>query len=93
MVEQAVALCANGVIGLDDILPHGPGLAPSKRRSLATIVDEAERAAVVESLAAFDGNREKAAEALDISATTLWRKMNRLGIVYDARTGNRASAD
>ena len=29
--------------------------------------------------------RERAAEALDISATTLWRKMTRLSITYDSR--------
>src|SRR6185436_8177689 len=46
MVEQAVALCSGGVITLDDILPE----APAKRwrtsgRTLADIVDEAEREA------------------------------------------------
>ena len=38
-----------------------------------------------EALRAFDGSRERAAEALDISPTTLWRKMTRLGITYEDR--------
>jgi two-component system response regulator HydG len=86
MVEQAVALCSGGVITLDDILPR----APAKRwrtsgRTLADIVDEAEREAVEAALRECDGSRERAAEALDISPTTLWRKMTRLGITFDTR--------
>jgi two-component system response regulator HydG len=36
-------------------------------------------------LRSSDGNRERAAEALDISPTTLWRKMTRLGITFENR--------
>ena len=86
MVEQAVALCTSGVIRLDDILPQAPTRRPgSSRRTLAHIVDEAEREAVLEALRSHDGSRERAAEALDISPTTLWRKMTRLGITFDGR--------
>jgi two-component system response regulator HydG len=81
MVEQAVALCTSGVIGTDDILPEDPrkergGLG----RSLADIVDEAERQAIQAALRGNDGSRDRAAQQLDISPTTLWRKMTRLGI-------------
>jgi two-component system, NtrC family, response regulator HydG len=55
------------------------------RRTLAHIVDEAEREAVLEALRVHDGSREKVAEALDISPTTLWRKMTRLGVTFDGR--------
>ena len=84
MVEQAVALCMGGVITQDDILPQ----APAKRfratgRTLADIVDEAEREAVEAALRQHDGSRERAAESLDISPTTLWRKMTRLGITFE----------
>jgi two-component system response regulator HydG len=86
MVEQAVALCSGGVITTDDILPRSLDKgAPAKGRTLAAIVDEAERQAVEEALRAFDGSRERAAEALDISPTTLWRKMTRLGVTFDTR--------
>jgi two-component system, NtrC family, response regulator HydG len=87
MVEQAVALAGgSGVITLDDLVPesHVSAEEPSPR-TLAGIVDEAERRALLEALKAASGNRERAAEVLGISPTTLWRKMTRLGVVYDAR--------
>jgi two-component system, NtrC family, response regulator HydG len=86
MVEQAVALCTGDVVRVDDILPQQPTTrAGSQRRTLAHIVDEAERDAVLEALRAHDGSRERVAEALDISPTTLWRKMTRLGVTFDGR--------
>ena len=48
-------------------------------------VNEAFAVVAMAALRDCDGSREKAAEVLGISATTLWRKMTRLGIVYDAR--------
>jgi two-component system, NtrC family, response regulator HydG len=86
MVEQAVALASGGVITSDDILPQPARRSSNnKGRTLADIVDEAEREAVETALRAFDGSRERAAEALDISPTTLWRKMTRLGITFESR--------
>lgn len=86
MVEQAVALSSGGVITVDDVLPALPRQASGRTgRTLADIVDDAEREAVTQALRAFDGSRERAAEALDISPTTLWRKMTRLGITFDGR--------
>jgi two-component system response regulator HydG len=86
MVEQAVALCTGDVVRVDDILPQSPQPRQgSQRRTLAHIVDEAERDAVLEALRAHDGSRERVAEALDISPTTLWRKMTRLGVTFDGR--------
>lgn len=86
MVEQSVALCTGDVIRIDDILPQSPKTAAaSQGRTLADIVDDAEREAVESALRTCDGSRERAAEALDISPTTLWRKMTRLGITYEDR--------
>jgi two-component system, NtrC family, response regulator HydG len=86
LVEQAVALCTGEVIRVDDILPQAPTTrAGAQRRTLAHIVDDAEREAVLEALRAHDGSRERVAEALDISPTTLWRKMTRLGVSFDGR--------
>src|SRR5688500_13099409 len=86
LVEQSVALCTNGVIRVDDILPRSPKSGEAREgRTLADIVDDAERVAVESALRQNEGSRERAAEALDISPTTLWRKMNRLGITYDDR--------
>ena len=44
-----------------------------------------ERSAIAVALRDSDGSRERAAELLGISATTLWRKMTRLGIVFEHR--------
>jgi two-component system response regulator HydG len=49
---------------------------------LADIVDDAEREAIEAALTAHDRNRERAAEALGISPTTLWRKMTRLNVNF-----------
>jgi two-component system, NtrC family, response regulator HydG len=87
MVEQSVAFSGGGVITVDDILPEAPRRREhAAGRTLADIVDEAERDAVRAALTAHEGNRERAAETLDISPTTLWRKMTRLGITFDPRT-------
>jgi two-component system, NtrC family, response regulator HydG len=82
MVEQAVAFSGGGMIGADDILPQAPRKKSSAGRTLADIVDDAEREAIEAALSAHDRNRERAAEALDISPTTLWRKMTRLGVNF-----------
>ena len=83
MVEQAVALSGGQTISVDDVL----SVSVQPRRfgggtSLAEAVDIAERQAILAALREHDGSREKAAEMLAISITTLWRKMTRLGIVY-----------
>ena len=84
MVEQAVALSGGGIISVDDVLPTPtqtmrPGAGG---RTLADVVDGAERQAIEAALREMEGSRDRAAEALGISATTLWRKMTRLGITY-----------
>jgi two-component system, NtrC family, response regulator HydG len=84
MVEQGVALASqSGVIELEDIAPQGLPEVPFDRendRTLASSVDAAERLAIENALRECEGNRERAAELLGLSATTLWRKMKRLDI-------------
>jgi len=90
MIEQAVALIQTGMITADDLLPPvisnvAPGAGPGGR-ALAEVVDAAERSAIESALRDSDGSRERAADLLNISPTTLWRKMTRLGITFDARS-------
>jgi two-component system response regulator HydG len=91
MIEQAVALIQTGLITSDDLLPPPSSASPASPaasgRALAQVVDAAERAAIEGALRESEGSRERAAELLDISPTTLWRKMTRLGITFDARGG------
>jgi two-component system response regulator HydG len=88
LVEQAVALSAGDVISVEDVLPPEHMAPPTSHgpRTLAAVVEAAERQAIVEALRGGAGNRERAAEALDISPTTLWRKMTRLGITDEVLT-------
>jgi two-component system, NtrC family, response regulator HydG len=88
MIEQAVALVQNGVITRDDVLPakrQDDTSGARSGRTLADVVDDAERQAIGTALRDCDGSRERAADLLAISPTTLWRKMTRLGIVYENR--------
>jgi two-component system response regulator HydG len=89
MIEQAVALVQNGIITADDVLPPTSTSTPASEggggRALADVVDTAERAAIETALREAEGNRERAAELLAISPTTLWRKMTRLGITFETR--------
>jgi two-component system, NtrC family, response regulator HydG len=84
MVEQAVALSGGGIITVDDVLPEAmhPKRPAGGGRTLADVVDAAERQAIEAALRDCDGSRERAADVLGISATTLWRKMTRLTIIY-----------
>jgi two-component system response regulator HydG len=85
MLEQAIALVQNGVVTADDLLPTPSAVPSAGGKALADVVDGAERSAIEAALRESDGNREKAAELLSISPTTLWRKMTRLGITFDLK--------
>jgi two-component system response regulator HydG len=93
MIEQAVALVQDGVITVDDLLiPSAQtstvaGKEPASTHNLSAVVDAAEREAIIVALREADGNRERAAESLGISPTTLWRKMTRLAITFEAKGG------
>jgi two-component system response regulator HydG len=86
MVEQGVALAEAGVIRLEDVIPLETTTAKAQRprsKVMQDVVDEAEASAILSALAEVQGNRERAAEMLGLSATTLWRKMKRLHIEAD----------
>ncbi len=89
MIEQAVALVQTGVITVDDLITptSSQQTTQSGGRALADVVDSAERSAIESALRESEGSRERAAELLAISPTTLWRKMTRLGIVFDGKNG------
>jgi two-component system, NtrC family, response regulator HydG len=85
MIEQAVALSGGGFIEVDDVIPDPSKQPLTTGRALADVVDAAEREAIEAALRECDGNRERAADLLGISPTTLWRKMTRLAITFEAR--------
>ncbi|MFW2387504.1 MAG: sigma-54-dependent transcriptional regulator [Polyangiales bacterium] len=87
LIEQGVALAQDGQVHLSDILPNATGNGNGRashpgRQSLADIVQEVERDAIVRALRHAEGNKERAAELLGLSPTTLWRKMKRLQLEW-----------
>jgi len=85
LIEQGVALAQDGQIHLSDVLPNkngNGGAFDAGRKSLADIVQEVERDAIVRVLRQVEGNKERAAELLGLSPTTLWRKMKRLQLEW-----------
>jgi len=85
LIEQGVALAQDGLVHLSDIVLKSNGnnssLHPG-RQSLAEIVQDVERDAIVQALRRVGGNKERAAELLGLSPTTLWRKMKRLQLEW-----------
>lgn len=84
LIEQGVALAQDGQVHLSDIMPNsnGTGGPRLESQSLADIVKEVERNAITRALRQADGNKERAAELLGLSPTTLWRKMKRLQLEW-----------
>ncbi len=85
LIEQGVALAQDGQIHLSDIAPSSNGNGGAlhfERQSLADLVQEVERNAILRALRQVEGNKERAAEILGLSPTTLWRKMKRLQLEW-----------
>jgi two-component system response regulator HydG len=87
VIEQATALSAGPEIQAADIQVESRSPVPGRLavRTLAAAVEEAERIAIEEALARTGGDQARVARELGVSATTLWRKMKRLGL--EARGG------
>ena len=85
LIEQGVAFAADGEVRREDMeTPDTDGAASrsSDHRELQDVLDDAERQYIERTLREVDGNKERAAERLGLSSTTLWRKMKRLNVVW-----------
>ena len=79
-IERAVILANSASVRLRD-LPPEVTQKPRPRAGDDTLdLQEQERASIERALQRFGGNRRKAAAALNISTTTLWRKMKQYGV-------------
>jgi DNA-binding NtrC family response regulator len=79
-VERAVILARGATISVRELPPE---LAESRSRAQGgdTLdLKEQEQRLIRKALERFSGNRRKAAEALNISPVTLWRKMKEYGL-------------
>jgi len=85
VIERAVLLGKNQVIGLEDLPSHllaaGPVLVESSStRTLKEALEAPERQIILNVLESNQWNRHATADALGINRTTLYKKMKRLGL-------------
>jgi two-component system, NtrC family, response regulator HydG len=83
IIEQAAALCPVREIRPADVQTEsrrGAGGLDEPAVTLAAAVEDAERRAISAALTRNDGDLGRVARDLGVSATTLWRKMKRLGL-------------
>jgi len=82
MIEQAAALAPHATLSEADIrFDPAPEIAGSSApQTLADAVEAAERRAIEAALARCQGDLGRVARELEVSSTTLWRKMKALGL-------------
>ena len=82
MIERACVLARTPRLELGDLLVREGlgGVSRREARTLDEVVDEAIEHAVRGALARAGGHRQRAAKALGVERTTLYRHMQRLGI-------------
>jgi DNA-binding NtrC family response regulator len=79
-VERAVIMSENGTFPLDGI-GIASAAAPPAPDAVATLnLDELERRAIQQAISRYQGNLTRAAQALGLGRTTLYRKMARHGL-------------
>jgi DNA-binding NtrC family response regulator len=79
-VERAVILANNPNIRVRDLPPEVTQKSRARVGDDTLDLQEQERVLIERALERFGGNRRKAAEALNISTVTLWRRMKQFGI-------------
>jgi two-component system, NtrC family, response regulator HydG len=78
-VERAVIMSENGSFPIDDVVFSTPA-APQVAQATTLNLDELEKVAIQQAVDRFQGNLTRAAQALGLGRTTLYRKMARHGI-------------
>jgi transcriptional regulator with PAS, ATPase and Fis domain len=79
-VERAVILANGPTIRLRDLPPEVTQKSRARAGDDTLNLQAQERASIERALERFGGNRKKAAEALNISTVTLWRRMKQYGL-------------
>jgi two-component system response regulator HydG len=79
-VERAVIMSENGELQLDGVVGTQPPPAASQEMQTTLNLDELEKLAIQQALRRYQGNLTRAAHALGLGRTTLYRKMARHGL-------------
>jgi DNA-binding NtrC family response regulator len=79
-VERAVILANGTSLRARDLPPEILQRTRSRPADDTLDLQEQERISIERALERFGGNRRKAAEALNISTVTLWRRMKQYGL-------------
>jgi len=82
-IERTAILARGTVIQPDDLPPHiasGLDLGSAPLLPGTRTLAESERVEILQTLERFGGNHSRAAEALGIGRTTLWRKLKEYGL-------------
>jgi two-component system response regulator HydG len=79
-IQRAVILAQGPAITVRELPPEIRSRAPDPSTEETLDLDQHERNVISRALDRFGGNRKRAAEALNISTVTLWRRMKRYGL-------------
>jgi DNA-binding NtrC family response regulator len=79
-LQRAVILAQGPTITVRELPPEVRLGTPDRSPNDSLDLEEHERKAIGRALERFGGNRRRAAEALNISTVTLWRRMKRYGL-------------
>jgi two-component system response regulator AtoC len=80
VIQHAYIVGTGEILELDDLTPELRGEPPPNQSPERMTERQLERRRLIEALDEADGEKQKAAELLDISRTTLWRKLKEHGI-------------
>jgi len=87
IIEHSFVLCRDSLITIDHL---SSDLQKAYKENKRTSTDstyrlkETEKEIILHALNRHHGNRKKTAEELNMNTSTLWRKMKKLGIFYEA---------
>ncbi len=79
-VERGVALCRGDELGAEDLPPRLRDPAPDWVSEDLQSLGNLERAHILRTLDRVGWNRKRAAEILQVSTTTLWRRLKEFGV-------------